>query len=174
MMREGTLQPAEMPQVGTTRGLALLQGVAMCALLGATAFVDQALYLAVPLALLVLWMPRLRQASRPVPVTEASQEDDLIRQLAKGTSHNALSAAAVAHAAQQLAARVQSQLGAAQEIVGSAEVMIVTERPAPSSASRHCRRRVRPVAAAWPAARCWPSRSGACTTSACVPPPAVN
>ncbi|WP_369987237.1 methyl-accepting chemotaxis protein [Pseudomonas xanthosomatis] len=128
MMREGTLPPADMPQVGTTRGLALLQGVALCALLGATAFVDQALYLAVPLALLVLWLPRWRQAPRPVPVIEASQEDDLIRQLAKGTSHNALSAAAVAHAAQQLAARVQSQLGAAQEIVGSAEVMIVTEK----------------------------------------------
>ncbi|MCZ7019513.1 hypothetical protein, partial [Salmonella enterica] len=44
------------------------------------------------------------------------------------TSHNALSAAGMAYSVKQLAARVQSQLGAAKQIVSSAEVMIGTEQ----------------------------------------------
>jgi methyl-accepting chemotaxis protein len=126
MMREGTLPPVEFAQ--PARGVALLQGLALCALLCLTALVEQALYLAVPLALIVLWLPRWRKTPASAAQVEVAGHDDLIRQLARGTSHNALSAAAVAHAAQQLAARVQSQLGAAQEIVGSAEAMITTEK----------------------------------------------
>lgn len=128
MMREGTLPAAELPRPASARTLAVLQGVAMCTLLCASAFVEGALYLAIPVALLVLWLPRVRQASPTVAQVVPSAHDELIRQLARGTSHNALSAASVAHAVQQLAARVESQLGAAQEIVGSAEVMIVTEQ----------------------------------------------
>ncbi|WP_267302847.1 methyl-accepting chemotaxis protein [Pseudomonas sp. BJa3] len=130
MMREGSLSAVETPRpepCQTGAGVALLQGVALCALLAAMAYAGLALYLVVPLALLVLWLPRGRRA--PVPaVTPTAQDDGLLQELARGTSHNALSAAAVAHSVQQLAARVQSQLGAAQEIVGSAEIMITTEQ----------------------------------------------
>ncbi|MDF9619120.1 methyl-accepting chemotaxis protein [Pseudomonas entomophila] len=104
-----------------------MQGVALCALLIAMAYAGLALYLAMPLGLLVLWLPHGR---RPVPAQATpadGKSSDLLQELARGTSHNALSAAAVAHSVQQLAARVQSQLGAAQEIVGSAEIMITTE-----------------------------------------------
>nr|WP_225935595.1 methyl-accepting chemotaxis protein [Pseudomonas muyukensis] len=92
------------------------------------AYAGLALYLAIPLALLVLWLPHGRRP-RPVQAAPAQgQSGELLQELARGTSHNALSAAAVAHSVQQLAARVQSQLGAAQEIVGSAEIMISTEQ----------------------------------------------
>nr|WP_225933196.1 methyl-accepting chemotaxis protein [Pseudomonas maumuensis] len=101
----------------------------MCAVLVGMAYADLALYLAVPLVLLVLWLPHQRRAPEPV-VVAAAHDDGLLQELARGTSHNALSAAAVAHSVQQLAARVQSQLGAAQEIVGSAEIMITTEQAA--------------------------------------------
>jgi len=130
MMREGSQSAGETsrPVPGRTgTGVALLQGIALCALLTAIAYAGLALYLAVPLALLVLWLPLGRRA--PVPaVTHTTQDNDLLHELARGTSHNALSAAAVAHSVQQLAARVQSQLRAAQEIVGSAEIMITTEQ----------------------------------------------
>ncbi|WP_394366630.1 methyl-accepting chemotaxis protein [Pseudomonas oryziphila] len=119
MMREGTRLAV---------AIALLQGGMLCALLAAQAYAGLALYLALPSALLVLWLPHLRRAPVTMPVETAAQDDDLIAQLARGTSHNALSAAAVAYAVQQLAARVQSQLGAAEEIVGSAEIMIATEQ----------------------------------------------
>ncbi len=119
MMREGTRLAV---------AIALLQGAVLCALLTAMAYAGLALYLALPLTLLVLWLPHLRRAPVTTQVEEAAQDNDLIQQLARGTSHNALSAAAVAHSVQQLAARVQSQLGAAEEIVGSAEIMIATEQ----------------------------------------------
>ncbi len=53
--------------------------------------------------------------------------DQLARGLSHSISHNALSAAGVAYSAQQLAERVESQVTAAAQIVGSAEVMIATE-----------------------------------------------
>ncbi|MDH0305104.1 MULTISPECIES: methyl-accepting chemotaxis protein [unclassified Pseudomonas] len=106
----------------------LLRGAALCAVLSAMAFAGLALYLALPLALLVLWLPHGRRSRAPLQASAPAQDRELIQELARGTSHNALSAAAVAHSVQQLAARVQSQLGAAQEIVGSAEIMIATEQ----------------------------------------------
>lgn len=131
MMREGslsTVEPVQSVPARTLTGIALVQGVAVCALLTAMAYAGLALYLAIPLGLLVLWLP---QVWRPAPVQATpadGKSSDLLQELARGTSHNALSAAAVAHSVQQLAARVQSQLGAAQEIVGSAEIMIGTEQ----------------------------------------------
>ncbi|QXI36838.1 methyl-accepting chemotaxis protein [Pseudomonas xantholysinigenes] len=130
MMREGSLPAVDTVPVLPTRkvaGVALLQGVALCAVLAAMAYAGLALYLAVPLALLVLWLPHGRRPA-PAPMSAPTeQEGELLQELARGTSHNALAAAAVAHSVQQLAARVQSQLGAAQDIVGSAEIMITTE-----------------------------------------------
>lgn len=133
MMREGSL-PADERAV-PARAVAvipLLQGVALCAVLAAMAFAGLALYLAVPLALAVLWLPRRPPVPGPPLAAAPIQDDDLLQQLARGTSHNAVSAAAVAYSVQQLAARVQSQLGAAQEIVGSAQIMITTEQAAAS------------------------------------------
>ncbi|XOV42610.1 methyl-accepting chemotaxis protein [Pseudomonas sp. App30] len=74
------------------------------------------------------WLSRLR---RPASAPSAAGPDPLAaltRDLSHSTSHNALSAAGVAFAVRQLAARVQSQLGAAAQIVSSAEVMIGTEQ----------------------------------------------
>jgi len=130
MMREGSLPAGAAPQATPTRAgaaVALLQGVALCAVLAAMAFTGLPLYLALPMALAVLWLPRGRKVAAVQPVSTPAQDGTLLQELARGTSHNALSAAAVAHSVQQLAARVQSQLGAAQEIVGSAEIMISTE-----------------------------------------------
>jgi methyl-accepting chemotaxis protein len=129
MMREGTLPPRDLPTPARMRGaVALLQGAALCVVLPAMAFAGLPLYLALPLALLVLWLPGWRRIPVPAVSVTQTQEGELIQQLARGTSHNALSAAAVAHAVQQLAERVQSQLGAAEDIVGSAEIMIATEQ----------------------------------------------
>ncbi len=132
MMREGSLAAGEMPRRTPARGMlsSALQALALCAVLSAMAFAGLALYVALPLALLVLCLPHWRRVPAPAPVETATQGSDLIQELARGTSHNALSAAAVAHSVQQLAARVQSQLSAAQDIVGSAEAMIVTEQAA--------------------------------------------
>jgi len=92
------------------------------------AFAQLPFYLAAPAALLCLWLPRL---GRPTPIPAAVGPDPfarLTRDLSHTTSHNALSAAGVAFSVRQLAARVQSQLGAAAQIVSSAEVMIGTEQ----------------------------------------------
>ncbi|WP_460415978.1 methyl-accepting chemotaxis protein [Pseudomonas sp. microsymbiont 2] len=130
MMREGSLSADEKPLSIPAQAVALLRGVALCAVLTAVAFAGLALYFALPLALLVLWLPSGRRSRPPVQASAPAQDRELFQELARGTSHNALSAASVAHSVQQLAARVQSQLGAAQEIVGSAEVMIATEQTA--------------------------------------------
>lgn len=53
---------------------------------------------------------------------------ELTRELSRGTSRNALSAAGVSYSVQRLVEKLESQLVAAEQIVGSAEVMIHTER----------------------------------------------
>jgi len=99
-------------------------------LLGGLALWQWSLYLCLPLAVLVIWLPRLR--SRKVPVASGSAERDdmaaLTRDLSYSTSHNALSAAGVAFSVKQLAGKLQSQLDSAARIVSSAEVMIQTEQ----------------------------------------------
>jgi len=108
----------------------VLQTLALCLLLAAINFVSVSLYLAVPVALLVIWLPRLlpANAARPAVVSEDSAIGNLTRDLSRTTSHNALSAAQVAFSVRQLAGRVQSQLDAAEQVVSSADVMITTER----------------------------------------------
>ncbi|MDQ0740089.1 methyl-accepting chemotaxis protein [Pseudomonas sp. W4I3] len=106
----------------------LLQSTALVLLMLGLASTRLPLYLCLPLALLVIWLPRLKK-TRPV-VAHAAASDaigELTRDLSHTTSHNALSAAGVAYSVKQLAARLQSQLSASQQIVSSAQVMIGTE-----------------------------------------------
>ena len=125
---------AAVPPQAVVRGLPgwlmpLLQSTALVLVLLGLAYASLPLYLCLPLALLVIWLPRLKS---PKPVIEQSAAVDAIgeltRDLSYTTSHNALSAAGVAYSVKQLAARVQSQLSAAKQIVSSAEVMIGTEK----------------------------------------------
>jgi len=98
--------------------------------MAAIAFASLSVYIATPIALLLIWLPRFLPANSAVPV--ATQGDSAIerltRDLSHTTSHNALSAAQVAFAVRQLAGKVQSQLDAAEQVVSSADVMIATER----------------------------------------------
>ncbi len=107
----------------------LLQSAVLVLLMLGLAFASLSIYAVLPVALLLIWLPRLK---RRAPAATTSVTDDAIgtltRDLSYTTSHNALSAAGVAFSVKQLASRLQSQLGAAQQIVSSAQVMIGTEQ----------------------------------------------
>ncbi|MGR3889305.1 methyl-accepting chemotaxis protein [Pseudomonas sp. 1152_12] len=106
----------------------LLQSTALVLVLLGLAFAGLPIYLCVPLALLVIWLPTLKgRAPRGLPAQASDSMGELTRDLSYTTSHNALSAAGVAYSVKQLAARLQSQLTAAKQIVSSAEIMIGTE-----------------------------------------------
>lgn len=105
----------------------LVQGVVAALLLLAQAQGWLPLWLCLPLLFALPWLAALlrrRSAGRGVQGVDVGQ---LARDLSFSISHNALSAAGVAYSVQQLAARVESQVAAAAQIVGSAEVMIATE-----------------------------------------------
>ncbi len=108
----------------------VLQSVALACLLIAMGFVDISVYLAVPLALLFIWLPRFFSGASVADVEQdpRAEINRLTRDLSRSTSHNALSAAGVAFSVKQLASKLQSQLGAAEKIVSSADVMIATEQ----------------------------------------------
>ncbi len=107
----------------------LMQSTALVLVLLGLVFAGLPLYLCLPLALLVIWLPALKaRVPRVAPSLAIDTMGALTRDLSYTTSHNALSAAGVAYSVKQLAARVQSQLSAAQQIVSSAEVMIGTEQ----------------------------------------------
>jgi len=132
MLRNGSLSGDLLEPEATSSGAApwstlVLQSLVLTGVLAAMAFAGVSLYVCLPLALLALWVPRLR---KPVTVVQAEGDPlgELTRDLAKTTSHNALSAAGVAFSVQQLASKLQSQLDAAAQIVSSAEVMIGTEK----------------------------------------------
>ncbi|PYY66256.1 chemotaxis protein, partial [Pseudomonas jessenii] len=114
-----------------------LQSIALMLLLCGMTLGEWSLYLGLPLAVLIIWLPRLRSRATP----EAASPDnpdaigELTRDLSYTTSHNALSAAGVAFSVRQLADKLQSQLTAAAQIVSNAEVMITTEQ-ATSTLSR--------------------------------------
>ena len=139
MTRDGSLAGAAPAAVLLPKNLWLtptLQSIALMLLLCGMALGGWSLYLGLPLAVLIIWLPRLR--SRPIPQAPADNGDaiaGLTRDLSYTTSHNALSAAGVAYSVKQLAEKMQSQLSAAAQIVSSAEVMIVTEQ-ATSTLSR--------------------------------------
>ncbi|WP_419178898.1 methyl-accepting chemotaxis protein [Pseudomonas trivialis] len=134
MAGDGSLTGAAVPPQSVVRGLPawltqLTQSIALVLILLGLAFASLPLYLCLPLAVLVIWLPRL--TSRTPVVTSSEAVDaigELTRDLSYTTSHNALSAAGVAYSVKQLAARLQSQLSAAKQIVSSAEVMIGTEK----------------------------------------------
>lgn len=114
-----------------------LQSVALMLLLCGMTLGGWSLYVGLPLAILIVWLPRLRSRTSPevVPADTSSSIGALTRDLSYTTSHNALSAAGVAFSVKQLADKLQSQLGAAAQIVSNAEVMIATEQ-ATSTLSR--------------------------------------
>ena len=114
-----------------------LQSIALMLLLCGMTLGGWSLYLSLPLAVLIIWLPRLRSRAAPeaVPAETSSAISALTRDLSYTTSHNALSAAGVAFSVKQLADKLQSQLGAAAQIVSNAEVMIATEQ-ATSTLSR--------------------------------------
>ncbi|WP_438811762.1 methyl-accepting chemotaxis protein [Pseudomonas marginalis] len=134
MAGDGALMGAAVPPQPVVRGLPgwlmpLLQSAALVLVLLGLAFASLPIYLCLPIALLVIWLPGLmNRTSHTAPPATADAIGELTRDLSYTTSHNALSAAGVAYSVKQLAARVQSQLGAAKQIVSSAEVMISTEK----------------------------------------------
>ncbi|NWA02149.1 methyl-accepting chemotaxis protein [Pseudomonas gingeri] len=107
----------------------LIQSVGLTLLLAAMAYASWSLAVCLPLALLLVWLPRFRSSRTSVAAApDNSALGELTRDLSYATSHNALSAAGVAFSVRQLAGKLQSQLGAAAQIVSSAEVMIDTEQ----------------------------------------------
>ncbi|OCW24189.1 methyl-accepting chemotaxis protein [Pseudomonas aylmerensis] len=125
---------AAVPPHTVVRGLPgwltpLLQSAALVLVLLGLTFASLPIYLCLALALLVIWLPSLKKRTPQVATADAIDAmGELTRDLSYTTSHNALSAAGVAYSVKQLAARLQSQLGAAKQIVSSAEVMIGTEQ----------------------------------------------
>jgi len=107
-----------------------LQSIALMLLLAGMTFGEWPLYVSMPLAVLIVWLPRLRSRAVPEarPVDESDAMSELTRDLSYTTSHNALSAAGVAFSVKELAGKLQSQLDAAAQIVDNAEVMIATEQ----------------------------------------------
>ena len=114
-----------------------LQSIALMLLLSGMTLGDGSLYLGLPLAVLIIWLPRLRSRATPQAACPDNPDaiGELTRDLSCTTSHNALSAAGVAFSVRQLADKLQSQLTAAAQIVSNAEVMITTEQ-ATSTLSR--------------------------------------
>ncbi|WP_371914411.1 methyl-accepting chemotaxis protein [Pseudomonas sp. NFPP24] len=134
MAGDGPLMGAAVSPQPVARGLPgwltpLLQSTALVLVLLGLAFASLPLYLCLPLVLLVIWLPRLKNRTPVIAAFDAADAiGELTRDLSYTTSHNALSAAGVAYSVKQLAARLQSQLSAARQIVSSAEVMIGTEK----------------------------------------------
>ena len=107
----------------------LLQSLALVLLLVGARHGWLPLYLALPLSVALLWLPWLLPGNRTAVATVGEPDiARLARDLSHNTSQNALSAAGVAFSVKRLAEKLQSQLDAAEQIVGSAEVMIHTER----------------------------------------------
>ncbi|KAB0495678.1 methyl-accepting chemotaxis protein [Pseudomonas vancouverensis] len=107
-----------------------LQSIALMLLLAGMALMEGPLYIGLPVAMLIVWLPRLRSRAAPEVASPQSADGiaELTRDLSHTTSHNALSAAGVAFSVRQLADKLQSQLAAAAQIVSNAEVMIATEQ----------------------------------------------
>jgi len=134
MTREGSLAAAPSTLAVADRAprrwlTPTLQSIALMLLLCGMSLGQWSLYLGLPVAVLIIWLPRLRSRSTlPAQTSDTSDAmSKLTRDLSYTTSHNALSAAGVAFAVKQLASKLQSQLDAAAQIVSNAEVMIDTE-----------------------------------------------
>ncbi|KFE55204.1 chemotaxis protein [Pseudomonas syringae] len=128
--KPSSVRPVEVALTpGAKWWVAVLQSLVLAGLFIAMPLLQLSLYLVLPLALITLWLPRLFPSRPAAPPAEQGDGgiSRLTRDLSRTTSHNALSAAAVAFSVKQLAGKVQSQLGAAEQIVSSADVMIATE-----------------------------------------------
>ncbi|WP_440466582.1 methyl-accepting chemotaxis protein [Pseudomonas sp. YH-1] len=107
-----------------------LQTCGLVLLFIAQALGGWSLSLCLLLTALLLWGPWFIP-ERAVPAGALAVLPDvaeLTRELSQGTSRNALSAAGVSFSVQRLVEKLESQVVAAEQIVGSAEVMIHTER----------------------------------------------
>jgi len=140
MTRDGSLVGAGQARALLPKNLWLtptLQSIALMLLMCGMALGGWSLYLGLPMAVLVVWLARLRSRAVPAaaPIDQANAMAELTRDLSYPTSHNALSAAGVSYSVRQLADKLQSQLGSAAQIVSNAEVMIATEQ-ATSTLSR--------------------------------------
>ncbi|MDQ3204694.1 MAG: methyl-accepting chemotaxis protein [Pseudomonadota bacterium] len=140
MTRDGSLAtavPAPLPAAKNRWMSPTLQSIALMLLLCGITLGNWPLYVGLPLAVVIVWLPRLRARAAPEEMCGggASEMAELTRDLSYTTSHNALSAAGVAFSVRQLADKLQSQLGAAARIVSNAQVMIATEQ-ATSTLSR--------------------------------------
>jgi methyl-accepting chemotaxis protein len=197
MTRDGSLVAA-LPapvQLAKNRWIApTLQSIALMLLLAGTTLAEWSLYIGLPLAVLIVWLPRLRSraVADSLPSDNHSAISELTRDLSYTTSHNALSAAGVAFSVKELASKLESQLDAAAQIVSNAEVMIATEQ-ATSQLSRAALEAAsqahhssaagrtelvdsiaRRTTAARRGARSWWIRLRACINSVSAPMPAGN
>ncbi|MBC8649826.1 methyl-accepting chemotaxis protein [Pseudomonas sp. MTM4] len=117
----------------------LLHAVSLLALLSFLEWMKLPFYLtALSILLLSLWPwlgPWRVQTDPPSPGDANAQSSAaLSKSLSRHTCHNALSAAQVSFSAEQLAARLQSQLAAISEIANGAEAMTATEQDSASRA----------------------------------------
>jgi len=112
----------------------LLHAIGLAGLMVAYQQIQIPWFISIPsFLLLALWPwlgPWQRQHDeQPAASTGAEQSfSSLSQSLSRHTCHNALSAAQVAHAAQQLAAKLQSQLSATEQINQAAEAITHTEQ----------------------------------------------
>ncbi|MEL7561169.1 methyl-accepting chemotaxis protein [Stutzerimonas chloritidismutans] len=111
----------------------LLHAAALLALLLFHGWMELPFYLtAISVLLLALWpwLGPWRTAAKAPVAEDASELSSaaLSKSLSRHTCHNALSAAQVSFSAEQLAARLQSQLVAVSEIANGAEAMTATEQ----------------------------------------------
>ncbi|WP_439887061.1 methyl-accepting chemotaxis protein [Pseudomonas sp. MBLB4123] len=111
----------------------LLHALGLIASLWLAERLQLAPYAAVPLLLGAALWPWLGAWRRRQDSTATADEGpggfaELSRTLSRHTCHNALSAAQVAHAVQQLAAKLQSQLGAIAQVSQGAEAITHTEQ----------------------------------------------
>lgn len=145
----------------------LLQSLALVLLLVGARHGWLPLYLALPLGVALLWLPWLLPGNRTAVATVGEPDiARLARDLSHNTSQNALSAAGVAFSVKRLAEKLQSQLDAAEQIVGSAEVMIHTERATSNLARQAMDAATQARAGSDEGRSCWPRPSSACTSSA--------
>ncbi len=111
-----------------------LHAVGLAALMGVYQQVMLPWYVSIPSFLLLAlwpwlgpWQRRYDEDAAP-PRKPASALDSLSQTLSRHTCHNALSAAQVAHAVQQLAGKLQSQLTAVEQISQGADAITHTEQ----------------------------------------------
>ena len=93
MAGDGSLMGAAVPPQAVVRGLPgwltpLLQSTALVLVLLGLAFASLPIYLCVPLALLVIWLPRLKKPALSLSSSDAADAiGDLTRDLSYTTSH---------------------------------------------------------------------------------------